>query len=163
MHHSITIFRPTKAEEEDVDVAIITQIIAPILKARENEKCVIFDSCGGALKRKERTPDEILIFCIDCSTSMNKACDFAEFENTDEDEDEVDDDDIDEYDGWKDEYKYGFEDEDEGDDDDVFQRNLPDDDQESEKTLRDKEIFRLTLSGTKRTSKTFNARLKLKP
>ena len=85
---------------------------------------------------------------------MNEACDFAEFENPDEDEDEVDDDDIDEY-------EYCYEDEDEGDDDDVFQRNLPDDDQQSEETLRDEEIFGLTLSGTKRTSKTLNARLKL--
>lgn len=94
---------------------------------------------------------------------MNEACDFAEFENPDEDEDEVDDDDIDEYDLWENEYEYCYEDEDEGDDDDVFQRNLPDDDQESEETLRDEEIFGLTLSETKRTSKTLNARLKLKP
>lgn len=95
---------------------------------------------------------------------MNKACDFAEFKNTDEDEDEVDDDDIDEYDGWKDEYNYDCEDEPERDDHDVFQINFPDDDQERAKTLRDERIFGLlTLGATERTSKTLNARLKLKP
>lgn len=153
MHHSITVFRPTKGKEENVDVAIITQIIAPILKARENEKCAIFDLCGGALKRKERTPDEILIFCVDCSSSMNDSCDFIEFSNMDEEDDKVDDEDTDCYDEWGDEYGFGlYADEvvDKGDDDDeILQRAQSDDHQ---KALTDQGASGLTLHQTKRKS-----------
>ena len=90
---------------------------------------------------------------------MDNACDFVEYDTTDENEDE---DRIDEYDGWEKAYEYCHEDEDGGDDNDVFQRNLSNDDQESEVTLRDEEEFGLTLSETKRMSKTLDARLKLK-
>lgn len=112
------------------------------------------------MKRKERTPEEILIFCIDSSSSMNDPCDFTELNEVD---DEVHDGNIDDYDEWEDDDQYyddwedddqidcEDEDGDEGDgDDEMIQSSLPDDDQD---TLRDEEVSGLTLSETKRTSK----------
>ena len=37
-----------------------------------------FDLFGGPNKRKSGAPDEILMFCLDCSVSMSKASDFEE-------------------------------------------------------------------------------------
>jgi len=42
---------------------------------------------GGATVRKLEAPDEILMFCVDCSASMRQATDFAEI-NEDIDEEE---------------------------------------------------------------------------
>jgi hypothetical protein len=75
---SFTIFRPTRGGEETVDVAIITQLLAPILEQREADGTSVFDLFGGPNKRKSGAPDEILMFCLDCSVSMSKASDFEE-------------------------------------------------------------------------------------
>jgi len=71
-------FRPTQGGEETVDVAIITQLLAPILELREADGTSVFDLFGGPSKRKSGSPDEILMFCLDCSVSMSKATDFEE-------------------------------------------------------------------------------------
>ncbi len=88
MLDSINIFRPTRGGEETVDVAIITQLIAPLLQQREEDGTYIFDSFGEAYERKARRPDELIMFCVDCSRSMGQPSDFDELkEEDDEDED----------------------------------------------------------------------------
>jgi uncharacterized protein YegL len=72
------IFRPTKGGEVNVDVAIITQLLEPILAAREQDGTLVFDLFGEGTKRKDQTPEEIVIFCVDCSRSMSNAADFDE-------------------------------------------------------------------------------------
>jgi hypothetical protein len=56
-----------------VDVAIITQLLAPILQKREADGTAIFDLFGTSQKRKAGTPDEIIVFCVDCSNSMKQS------------------------------------------------------------------------------------------
>jgi hypothetical protein len=78
-------FRPTRGGDETVDVAIITQLLAPILEQREADGTSVFDLFGGPNKRKSGAPDEILMFCLDCSVSMSRTTDFEEIredENT---------------------------------------------------------------------------------
>lgn len=94
-------FRPAQGDES-VDVAIITQIIAPSLRLRAEDGTYVFDCYGGASKRKERQPEEIIVFCVDCSRSMEESSDFEELKNDDDiddddrlaDEDEWDDEDL---------------------------------------------------------------------
>lgn len=64
------------------------QLIEPIIKVYESEGTGVFDSCGGAAVRRLEAPDEILMFCVDCSASMRQATDFAEV-NDDESDDET--------------------------------------------------------------------------
>lgn len=75
-------FRPANGEEH-VDIAIITQLIAPILEERAKDGTDVFDSFGGGSKRKETKPDEIIMFCVDCSKSMEDPSDFEELAETD--------------------------------------------------------------------------------
>ena len=75
-------FRPAHGEDH-VDIAIITQLIAPILEARVIDGTDVFDLFGGGSKRKETTPDEIIMFCVDCSKSMEDPSDFEELAETD--------------------------------------------------------------------------------
>ena len=77
-------FRPVDVEDESVDVAIITQVIEPLLRVRANCESHLFDAYGGALRRKENCPDEIILFCVDSSRSMNKASDFEELNEANE-------------------------------------------------------------------------------
>lgn len=44
----------------------------------------MFNSFGGATKKIERHPEEILIFCVDCSSSMGQPSDFDELKNENE-------------------------------------------------------------------------------
>jgi len=78
-------FRPAYGEEH-VDIAIITQLIAPILEDRVKDGTDVFDSFGGGPKRKETKPDEIIMFCVDCSKSMEDPSDFEELAETDSEE-----------------------------------------------------------------------------
>jgi hypothetical protein len=78
-------FRPACGEEH-VDIAIITQLIASILEDRVKDGTDVFDSFGGGSKRKQTKPDEILIFCVDCSKSMEDPSDFEELAETDSEE-----------------------------------------------------------------------------
>jgi hypothetical protein len=88
----ISIFRPTKGGEETIDVAIITQLLVPILEKREAEGTAIFDAFGDGFQRKFKTPDEIVMVCVDCSSSMSENTDFMEIRDEDsEDEDHAED------------------------------------------------------------------------
>lgn len=78
---SHVMFRPAHGEE-NVDVAIITQLIAPILEERAKDGTDVFDLCGIGPKRKESKPDEIVMFCLDCSKSMEEPSDFEELVET---------------------------------------------------------------------------------
>lgn len=53
-------------------------LIAPILVRYEAKGTGVFDASGGAALRKLEAPDEILMFCVDCSASMRTKSDFAE-------------------------------------------------------------------------------------
>ena len=75
--HSSILFRP-KHGEETIDAAVIEQLIAPILQEHEAEDTAVFDALGGAAIRRLQAPDEILIYCVDCSASMRQATDFDE-------------------------------------------------------------------------------------
>ena len=50
----------------------------PILEKREADGTAIFDLFGSSRKRKAGTPDEIIMFCVDCSSSMKTSSDFEE-------------------------------------------------------------------------------------
>lgn len=81
----IALFRPTKTPTEaTVDVAIIMQLLAPILEQRKADGTSVFDAFGGSHTRRFDTPDEILIFCVDCSASMDTAAGFMDIEDTDQ-------------------------------------------------------------------------------
>lgn len=78
-------FRPACGEEH-VDIAIITQLIAPILEDRVKDGTDVFDSFCGGSKRKQIKPDEIIMFCVDCSKSMHDPSDFEELAEIDSEE-----------------------------------------------------------------------------
>lgn len=74
----ILMFRPTSTrEEEDVDVPIITQLLEPILAARKADGTIIFEAYGQT-HRKLSHPDEVLMLCIDLSSSMLGRCGFPD-------------------------------------------------------------------------------------
>lgn len=77
----IAIFRPMDGGEENVDVSIITQLLVPILGKRESDGTAIFDAFGDSFQRKSKTPDEIIMLCIDCSASMQDDNDFSEIKD----------------------------------------------------------------------------------
>ena len=91
----ITIFRPTNGGEDNIDVAITTQLLVPILEQRESDGTSIFDAFGNGLQRKFKAPDEIIIVCVDCSNSMSEDSDFVEIKD-DETSDGDDDSSMDE-------------------------------------------------------------------
>lgn len=73
----ITIFRPLHGAESP-DIAIVEQLIAPILLKYEADGTAVFDASGGSFARRLEAPDEILMFCVDCSSSMRETTDFNE-------------------------------------------------------------------------------------
>src|SRR6201999_527787 len=75
-------FRP-KHGDETIDAAVIEQLIAPILAGYDADGSAVFDALGGAAVRRLQEPDEILMFCVDCSASMRQATDFAEVNDAD--------------------------------------------------------------------------------
>jgi ubiquitin-protein ligase len=83
---SSLVFRPLTGVTETPDAAVVEQLIEPIIKSYESEGTAVFDSYGGATVRKLEAPDEILMFCVDCSASMRQATDFAEIDEDDEEE-----------------------------------------------------------------------------
>lgn len=76
--HSSILFRPQHGDET-IDAAVIEQLIAPIIRSYEADGTAVFDAVGGgAAVRRLQSPDEILMFCVDCSASMRSATDFHE-------------------------------------------------------------------------------------
>src|SRR5947207_7202517 len=66
----------------------MTQLLVPILQKREADGTSIFDLLGDSQKRKASTPDEIVMFCVDCSSSMQRSSDFEEINIEEIDEDD---------------------------------------------------------------------------
>jgi ubiquitin-protein ligase/uncharacterized protein YegL len=75
---SSLVFRPLTGATETPDVGVVEQLIEPIIQTYESEGTAVFDKYGGADLRKLEAPDEILMFCVDCSASMRSATDFVE-------------------------------------------------------------------------------------
>ncbi|KAI1326109.1 hypothetical protein F5Y16DRAFT_422034 [Xylariaceae sp. FL0255] len=71
---SSVMFRPCQGDDI-VDVSIIEQLIAPILEIRTTNGTAVFDAMGTIADpgRVRQDPDEIIMFCVDCSASM-RAC-----------------------------------------------------------------------------------------
>lgn len=72
---SSVIFRPQHGEET-ISPSVLEQLIAPIIKTYEEDGTAIFDAMGGAELKKLQEPDEILVFCVDSSQSMETPTDF---------------------------------------------------------------------------------------
>lgn len=79
---SSIIFSP-KGGEATVDTAVVEQLLAPILRQYQADGTVVFDGIGGAATRSLQSPDEILMFCVDCSASMREATDFDDVNSHD--------------------------------------------------------------------------------
>ena len=75
--HSSILFRPQHGDET-IDSSVVEQLIAPIIQSYEADGTAVFDSLGGAAVRRLQAPDEILMFCVDCSASMRQPTDFRE-------------------------------------------------------------------------------------
>lgn len=105
--HSSIIFRPQHGEET-IDPSVMEQLIAPIVKTREQDGSAVFDAYGGTQVRIMQNPDEIIskspcmspgrvfptfclicfsisdtnirmaVFCVDSSASMCGITDFSE-------------------------------------------------------------------------------------
>lgn len=84
-------FRPTRGGECDVDTSIVAQLLEPIIAARIADGTAIFDGEFYAAQRRSDKPDEILMICVDCSSSMSESAGFvdAEADNDDSDQTEV--------------------------------------------------------------------------
>jgi ubiquitin-protein ligase len=74
----ISIFRPVNGTEEAIDVNIVAQLIDPIVRAREQDGTAVFDLFSKSLRSENAKPTELLMFCVDCSRSMNRGSDFQE-------------------------------------------------------------------------------------
>lgn len=79
---SSQVFRP-KHGEEAIDEAVVEQLLAPITRAHEADGTAVFDLLGGAAVRRLQSPDEIVMFAVDCSSSMRMATDFADVNDED--------------------------------------------------------------------------------
>lgn len=86
---SSLIFRPMYGTET-IDTAVVEQLIAPILRTYEAAGTAVFDALGGASLKKLQEPDEVVMFCVDCSARMRRPTDFEEV-NEEDDVDDSDD------------------------------------------------------------------------
>lgn len=87
---SSLVFRPLTGATETPDLAVVEQLIEPMIKFYDSEGTSVFDTYGGASVRKLEAPDEILMFCVDCSASMRTATDFAEVNGEGDNHDDFD-------------------------------------------------------------------------
>ncbi|KAK7946998.1 uncharacterized protein PG986_011319 [Apiospora aurea] len=71
-----TLFRPCRGEEE-IDVASLEQLVAPILRAKQDDATATSDQYSGATAKRLLAPDEILLFCVDTSASMSRYTKFS--------------------------------------------------------------------------------------
>lgn len=78
----ISIFVPANGTEEAIDVNIVAQLIEPIIRAREQDGTTVFDLFSKGLRSKDTKPTELLMFCVDCSGSMDDSSDFQEIHET---------------------------------------------------------------------------------
>ena len=82
------IFRPTRGGESVIDPSIVTQLLEPILIARKQDGSSIFDGFGGIANQKVEAPDEILMICLDTSSSMDDSAGFADIDPADDEDGE---------------------------------------------------------------------------
>ncbi|THZ49733.1 hypothetical protein D6C90_03218 [Aureobasidium pullulans] len=68
------IFRPMHGEETP-NMGQVEQRLAPILQAYEEDGTNVFDILGSSATRSLDEPDEIVMFCVDCSASMDSSTD----------------------------------------------------------------------------------------
>ncbi|KAI1497609.1 hypothetical protein F5X99DRAFT_432867 [Biscogniauxia marginata] len=62
----------------NIDPAEVEESIFNALERYEADGTAVFDIYGSkTTRRRVQTPDEIVMFCVDCSQSMNKATDFG--------------------------------------------------------------------------------------
>ena len=73
-----TVFLPLTGVEVNVDVTIVSQMLEPILKAREKDGTNVFDLFSATFRHNESLPTELIVFCVDCSHSMNEPSGFSE-------------------------------------------------------------------------------------
>jgi hypothetical protein len=78
----ILMFRPLSGEEA-VDVAVITQLLVPILARRNADGTAVFEAYGSH-HRQVREPDEAVVVCVDLSQSMNERCGFIDIEENED-------------------------------------------------------------------------------
>lgn len=76
------IFRP-KHGNEAMDATVVEQLIAPILSRYEADGTSVFDMLGGSTVRRLQAPDEIVMFAVDCSSSMRSKTDFPDVSEDD--------------------------------------------------------------------------------
>lgn len=79
-------FRPQHGTET-IDPPLIEQIISPILATYVADGTAVLDLLGGAEVKRMQDPTEILVFCVDSSTSMGQKTDFLNDDEEDEWED----------------------------------------------------------------------------
>ncbi|KAK8102467.1 hypothetical protein PG984_015613 [Apiospora sp. TS-2023a] len=79
--HSSILSRPLHGDET-IDVAVIEQLIASLLKAYQDDGTAAFDQYGGAAVKRLLAPDEVLMLCVDVSTSMDEATEFTGVNDT---------------------------------------------------------------------------------
>ncbi|KAK7973177.1 hypothetical protein PG988_007311 [Apiospora saccharicola] len=79
--HSSILARPLHGDET-IDVAVIEQLIAPLLKTYQDDVTAAFDQYGGAVVKRLLAPDEVLMLCVDVSNSMGKATEFTGVNDT---------------------------------------------------------------------------------
>lgn len=68
-----------------MDISVVTQLIAPVLQRRNEDGTGVFDMFGAVLKDRAGNPDELIMFCIDCSRSMRKSSDFEDMNQEEND------------------------------------------------------------------------------
>jgi hypothetical protein len=71
------IFRP-KHGNEAMDPSVVEQLIRPICARYEADGTAVFDMLGGATVRRLQAPDEVCVFAVDVSASMQSRTDFAD-------------------------------------------------------------------------------------
>tara|TARA_R110002003_G_scaffold48_14_gene4033 strand:+ start:19078 stop:22614 length:3537 start_codon:yes stop_codon:yes gene_type:complete len=82
----IRMFCPTSEnEEESVDVSVVTQVLEPILARRKADGTAVFEAYGDQ-HRKMTAADEIIMFCIDLSRSMDDRCGFVDVQSNENDD-----------------------------------------------------------------------------
>ncbi|KAJ4503131.1 hypothetical protein HRR77_008557 [Exophiala dermatitidis] len=75
------VFHPLSGLEENIDVTIVMQQLGPIIEGRKQDGTNVFDLFSATYRRKETFPTEMLMFCVDCSQSMNRGTTFYELKN----------------------------------------------------------------------------------
>ena len=74
----ISIFRLVHGTPEAVDVNIVAQLVEPVLRLREHDGTTILELLSESLRSGNAKPTELLMFCVDCSQSIDSASNFHE-------------------------------------------------------------------------------------